>query len=282
MPIYLGNKEINKEYVDSYESGLLYLGSNIVQGNVDYKVSDLGLVAYYDISNPNCYTSGSTTIFDLTANNNDMTIGDNLIYSPNNSGILVGNNAYAYVTPSNGTPSGSGVVQPNLTFGFWAKYDNFGTSTNPNNAFSFGSVNAGNPGYITLTNISSSTNLDFGSTFPSSFPPQKVRSIRVTSSFATGSWYNIMVSYSGSTDVDTSPGIASVYVNGQFIGSGSMSMVVSEQGTPITIGVPNGADPAARGNGFYGSFGVGYIYNRLMNANEIAFNWNAQKNRFGQ
>jgi len=110
MPIYLGDKLISKEYVDSYESGLLYLGSNIVQGNVDYKVSDLGLVAYYDISNPNCYTSGSTTIFDLTANNNDMTISDGVVsYNPNNSGILTLNNGYAVATTTANLPSGSGV-----------------------------------------------------------------------------------------------------------------------------------------------------------------------------
>ena len=275
MPIYLGDKLISKEYVDSYESGLLYLGSNIVQGNVDYKVSDLGLVAYYDIANPSCYTSGSSTIYDLTANNNDMTINDGVVsYNPNNSGILVLNNGYAVATTTANLPSGSGVVQPNFTYGFWAKFSQFGTQVNPNNAFSFGSQNNGNPGYIALTNVSSSTDLYFGSTGTTG------KSIKTVSTFNTSSWYNIMVSYSGSNDVDTSPGIASVYINGQFVNSGSMAIVVSEQGVPISLGVPNGFNAANRGFGFYGSFGVGYIYNRLMNSKEVEFNYNTQKNRF--
>jgi hypothetical protein len=277
MPIYLGDKLISKEYVDSYESGLLYLGSNIIQGNVDYKVSDLGLVAYYDISNPNCYASGSTTVYDLTANNNDMTFNDGVIsYKPINSGILELNNGYAVGTTTTNLPSGSGVTQPSFTYGFWTKYSQFGTQANVNNAFGFGSQVNGEPGYMALTNVSSSTDLYFGSTGDAGY------SMKAVSTFNTSSWYNIMVSYSGSNDVNASPGIASVYVNGQFVNSGSMNIIVSGQGVPISLGVPNGFNANNRGFGFYGSFAVGYVYNRLMNANEIAFNWNAQKNRFGQ
>jgi hypothetical protein len=35
MPIYLGNTEINTEYVDSYGLGRIYLGSDLVQSNLD-------------------------------------------------------------------------------------------------------------------------------------------------------------------------------------------------------------------------------------------------------
>jgi fibronectin-binding autotransporter adhesin len=35
MPIYLGNQEIGKELVDSYELGRIYLGSDLVQSNLD-------------------------------------------------------------------------------------------------------------------------------------------------------------------------------------------------------------------------------------------------------
>lgn len=275
MPIYLGDKLISKEYVDSYDTGLLYLGSNIVQGNVDYKVSDLGLVAYYDIANSSCYTSGSTTIYDLTANNNDMTFNDGVIsYNPNKPGLLTLNNGYAVAITTANLPSGSGVTQPSFTYGFWAKYSQFGTQANVNNAFGFGSQVNGDSGLIALTNISSSTDLYFGSTGDAGL------SIKAVSTFNTSSWYNIMVSYSGSTDVNASPGIASVYVNGQFVNSGSMAVVVSQQGVPISLGVPNGFNANNRGFGFYGDFGVGYIYNRLMNAKEVEFNYNAQKNRF--
>lgn len=282
MPIYLGDKEISKEYVDSYDTGLMYLGSNIVQGNVNYQVSDLGLVAYYDIANPNCYTSGSTTIYDLTANNNDMTINAGTVnYSLGEPGVLNLNDGFAVATSSLNLPSGSAVTQPDFSVGFWAKYANFGTATNGQNAFSFGSINNGNPGYIAMTNPSSSTTLYFGSTFPSNFPPQETRSLAVTSTFNTSSWYNIMVTYSGSTDVNASPGLATVYVNGQSVGSGPVSIVVSEQGCPVSLGIPNGYDVNQRGDGFNGRFAVGYIYNRRLNANEVLFNYNANKNRFG-
>jgi hypothetical protein len=281
MPIYLGDKEISKEYVDSYDSGLLYLGSNIVQGNINYKVSDLGLVAYYDTANPSSYTSGSSYIYDLSGYNNNLTMSVPLSYSAINGGTLIANNSYAYVSPSNGTPSGSSVTQPNFSFGFWAKYARTGSNASPTPAFGFGSVDNGQPGYLAQVNISSSTDLYFGSTFVSDPAPPQPVSIKVTSSFNTKNWYNIMVTYSGSNDVNTSPGLAKVYVNGQIIGSGSMAIVVSQQGTPISIGIPNGYDVNSRGNGFDGTFAIGYIYNRLLNDNEVAFNYNANKNRFG-
>lgn len=282
MPIYLGDKEINKEYVDSYELGSIYLGNNLVQGGTNYEVTQLGLVAYYDISNPSCYVSGSSIIYDLTSNNNDMKINDGVVtYNGSNSGILDLSNGYAVATASLNLPSGSAVTQPDFSIGFWAKYNNFGTATDAQNAFSFGSINNAQPGYIAMTNPSSSTKLYFGSTFPSSFPPQQTRSLEVTSTFNTSSWYNIMITYSGSTDVNTYPGLATVYINGQAAGSGSVSIVVSEQGCPVSLGIPNAFDVNSRGDGFNGNFGVGYIYNRILNATEVNSNYNANKNRFG-
>ena len=276
MPIYLGDKEINKEYVDSYESGLLYLGSNIVQGNVNYQVSDLGLVAYYDILNPNCYTSGSTIIYDLTANNNDMKINDGVVnYSLNEPGVLNLDNGYAVATASLNLPSGSGVNQPNFSYGFWTKYSQFGTQANPNNAFGWVTTPNGDPNQIAITNVSSSTKLVFG----------YGNTVEAISTYNTSSWYNIMITYSGSTDVDTSPGLAKIYVNGQLINSGSMAIVVQGQGSPVSLpvslGVPNGFNTNNRGHGYYGRFAVGYIYNRLLNDNEVEFNYYANKDRFG-
>lgn len=282
MPIYLGDKEINKEYVDSYELGSIYLGNNLVQGGTNYEVTQLGLVAYYDISNPSCYVSGSSIIYDLTSNNNDMKINDGVVtYNGSNSGILDLSNGYAVATASLNLPSGSAVTQPDFSLGFWAKYTNFGTATDAQNAFSFGSINNAQPGYIAMTNPSSSTKLYFGSTFPSAFPPPQTRSLEVNTALDVTKWFNIMVTYSGSTDVNTSPGLATVYINGQAAGSGSVSIVVSEQGCPVSLGIPNAFDVNSRGDGFNGNFGVGYIYNRILNATEVNSNYNANKNRFG-
>jgi hypothetical protein len=38
MPIYLGNTEIGAEYVDSYQLGNIYLGSNLVQQGERYTI----------------------------------------------------------------------------------------------------------------------------------------------------------------------------------------------------------------------------------------------------
>jgi hypothetical protein len=272
MPIYLGDKEINKEYVDSYELGPIYLGNNLVQGGTNYEVTQLGLVAYYDISNPSSYVSGSTIIYDLTANNNDMSINDGVVtYNGSNSGILDLSNGFAVATTTTNLPSGSGVNQPDFSYGFWTKYTNYGSQTDAQNAFGFGSTPNGDPNQIAITNVSSSTRIVFG----------YGNTLSATSTFDVTKWFNVMVTYSGSTNVNTSPGIATIYVNGQALASGSLAVVVSGQGCPISLGIPNGFDVNMRGDGYNGNFGVGYIYNRLLNATEVNSNYNANKNRFG-
>jgi hypothetical protein len=286
MPVIGSDSETLKEYLGSSELGTIFLGNTLVQGNDEAIISDIGLVAYYDISNTSSYTSGSSVIFDLTSNNNDMLIRTGVSYSTDNGGILSLTDGYAVATASANLPSGSAVTQPDFSIGYWARWDQFGTSNNPENPFSMGGFGtfggSSVPGYIAMTNISSSTDLWFGSTFPSPIPedPVPVRALEVNSTFNSGSWYNIVFTYSGSENVNDNPGLATAYLNGEPIGSGSLSIVISQQGIPITLGVPNGFNVINKGNGFDGDFGVGYIYNRILTTKDIQALYNKDKNRF--
>jgi len=56
-----------------------------------------GLIAYYDIGNPACWTSG-TTLTDLSGNGNDGTlVGSGIAYSGSNGGVLSKDTTSSYI-----------------------------------------------------------------------------------------------------------------------------------------------------------------------------------------
>jgi hypothetical protein len=89
MPIYLGNTEIGSEYVDSYQLGRIYQGTQIVQGG--YSI-DNGAYAYYDASNPTSYPGSGSTWYDISGNNNNLTFTGSVTYS---TGSLAFSGSYA-------------------------------------------------------------------------------------------------------------------------------------------------------------------------------------------
>jgi hypothetical protein len=283
MPIYLGNTQINAEYVDSYGLSNIYLGDNLVQGNFTPEVTTNGLVAYYDINNINSYPNSGDTVYDLTANDNDISGANYFTASfkqPSfSSAYLEVNDGYLFKTAGNNLPTSSTVnaaeSQPSFTIGYWAKWGKYGTEVAPNNAFSIGSSGFAS---FTRTNLTSSTKLTFGYSNNTNYP----FTLDAVSTYNLNSWYNVIVTYSGSTDVYNSPGFAKIYVNGQLINSGSLTISIANgNDCPITIGTPSGLSPSQRGTGFSGSFAVGYVYNRELSPKEVLYNYQAQKSEFG-
>jgi len=127
MPIYLGNTEIGKEYYGVSPQGRIYQGTQIVQGS--YFI-DEEFYAYYDASNPASYPGSGSTWFDLSGNNNNLTLsGSGITYNTNSFSF---NSTGRFINTS-GSSMGTG---SQLTVCGWVKspgYSNF----NPRSWFSF-------------------------------------------------------------------------------------------------------------------------------------------------
>lgn len=82
-----------------------------------------GLIAYYDIGNPACWTSG-TTLTDLSGNSNDGTLQNGAAYSGSNGGVisLNGTNQWVLVPDTvQTTINGNGTNQASIQL--WLKLD---------------------------------------------------------------------------------------------------------------------------------------------------------------
>ena len=67
MPIYLGDKEISKEYVDSYETINLYLGGTLVQGADPFIRANGGTVTFDGNYKIHTFSTVGTSSFTITA-----------------------------------------------------------------------------------------------------------------------------------------------------------------------------------------------------------------------
>jgi hypothetical protein len=90
MPIYLGDQQIRKQYIDSYELGKIYLGNTLVQeGSTD-------ILAFYNTANVNSYPGSGSTVFDLSGNENHLTITGSVTYLAESSSLLISSSANNY------------------------------------------------------------------------------------------------------------------------------------------------------------------------------------------
>ena len=90
MPIYYGNTELGSEYYGGLAQGRIYHGSNLVQNG-----NNSNLIAFYNIATPACYTSGSSTVYDLSGNGNDLTITGSVLYSAASQSLVITGSTYA-------------------------------------------------------------------------------------------------------------------------------------------------------------------------------------------
>ena len=85
MPIYLGNTEIGAEYVNNYELGRIYQGTQVVQ--LGYSI-DYATYAYYDASNSTSYPGSGSTWFDLSGNGNHLTLTGSVSFTSSYGGLF--------------------------------------------------------------------------------------------------------------------------------------------------------------------------------------------------
>ena len=109
---YLGSTSINKSY----------LQNTIINGRLYNEILDSSY-AYYDITNTNSYTSGSSTLFDLSPNQSDATIVNSVGLNYGVSGsipYLQGPGTNSYATNSTHIAGGN-YSTTGLTHNIWIK-----------------------------------------------------------------------------------------------------------------------------------------------------------------
>lgn len=104
MPIYLGNKEILNEYVDSYQLGNIYLGNNKIQSGGETFLSAVGgTISYYGDYRIHTFTNVlNPSLFQITKLGNTTT-NNTIDYL-----IVGGGGAGGYNTNGQGPGGGAG------------------------------------------------------------------------------------------------------------------------------------------------------------------------------
>nr|QMP83413.1 MAG: hypothetical protein [Caudoviricetes sp.] len=214
-----------------------------------------GLVLYYDVNEPVCYSSGRTDIQDLSRNGNTGTLVNGVGYSANNGGSLVFDGVNDYI----GIPNNTALDTLTPTVEVWIK-----TNTTSQNGFWFekGSVNTQyslfqEGGSIQWRmNIGGITNLT-----------------TTTANFInTSNWYQVVGTYTSGT--------RRLYINGILVNSDTQSGTIATNSGGMSIGVYGGFS-GGRGYYYNGNLSSCRIYNRALSATEIQQNFNASRNRFG-
>jgi len=219
-----------------------------------------GLVLYYDVNEPVCYSSGRTDIQDLSRNGNVGTLVNGVEYSANNSGSLVFDGSNDYVDCGN---SYDNLFSAGISFCAWIKIPDYTK-------------------YQRILNFHNQANTDFDLFFQISTTTGKIQSGTAASAqYRTGSttvptntW-----SFVCATCSYTSDGF-SVYYNGSLdngVQTGGTPSYVADKGS-LYLGRIVSASTS-----YYGTINLGncFVYNRALSASEIQQNFNAHRNRFG-
>lgn len=228
------------------------------------KIVTDGLVLCYDPANLKSYTSGSNTLFDLSATGNTASLNGGVSFTGSLRGIrgalnFDGINDYlSFARPSSIVTSGA------LSVSILAKWETSGSNTSSIDTL------------VDNNHVSSSTFQGFVLQDRPDLNQRLSFSVRpdspgATSSFIVGhdSWYNITGTHDGT--------ISRLYINGVLDGFATQSNGISTVQPDINIG-------RWQGNGgsryFTGSVGHFLVYNRALSASEVRQNYDATRTRY--
>jgi len=241
----LYNRELSAVEIENlYTAGLpTYLPSSSIMVNS-------GLVLYLDASNPNSYTSGSSTWNDISGYGNNGTLYNGVAYSSTYGGGLIFDGVDDYVVvPANATMNSSRpTVELVMT-----------TSTNGGNIVAQGQYGS-NWGFgvgVKPTNIMARNN-----------------SCDVTISVTNSGLVHVVVVWDGSGN--------QYYKNGQYLGRVTSGCYSPNPGGDVTIGGVRAQVPSQNLQEFANStVNIVRVYNRALSATEILQNFNSIKTQYG-
>jgi hypothetical protein len=211
-----------------------------------------GLILNLDAGNITSYTGSGTTWYDLSGNNNNGTLTNGPTFSSVNGGVIVFDGTNDYVDVGNKTIT----LNSGFTVDTWIKLN----SNNRQQGF-FG-INS-YPSYITDFYMDTDNKMRFE--FGISGTVSNVYSYQA---FNTISWYNVVGTVTNS--------LISLYINGTFENSASVSFTINQISGNISIGSYNASTLCSSAN-----ISINKLYNRALTVTEIQQNFNATKTRFG-
>ena len=234
---------------------------SIKRGEITTKIIKNGLVFNMDAANRGSYPKTGTIVTETT----NLTTGnwsDTGIFISDNSGVFALDGVSDYLTFQSDTlPTLGG----SYTYSAWIKttdtqgeiFCNF-HQYSPWKGMLFGIGFSGNNGKLDIWMCSNAgaqtTTSDTGA------------------AVNDGNWKNVVATYDGTN--------ARFYHNGQLSSTVSVSNTVAQNSStfPLRIGASNNAGPDRL---FLGRIGPSQIYNRPLSAEEVLYNYNGLKSRFG-
>lgn len=231
-------------------SGSTFLEGVTVIGATSTPIINTGLQLYLDALDITSYPGTGTTWYDLTDNNNDVTM--------QNSGSITWNPAGYFATGSNGwftTPSSTNIPtgNSNYTLSVWVQ---LGSSWGSNGFISVGPFGSGNQANAFRTG---GTNAYYNYWWGND--------LYASSSLSPATqWFNAVAKFDGTT--------RSIWING----------VQLSFDNPTGHNVTTSAIQVAKTTGteyLQGNIAQALIYNRALSDIEIVQNFDATKSRFG-
>lgn len=210
-----------------------------------------GLVLYYDINEPVCYSSGRTDIQDLSRNGNTGTLVNGVGYSANNGGSITFDGVDDYLSV---TLPGNYSNTTGFSVSFWEYVDSYSgfilnfTFGVPPNVTSFYSFNYSNYRVVDYTFTCN----------PNAFG---------TSSGYTQVWTYMTFVADGSNMFVYKNGVLDA--TGTFLTGGTVTNPTLKFGLQLS------------GRDMIGKYGTISMYRRALSATEIQQNFNAHRGRFG-
>jgi L-rhamnose mutarotase len=227
------------------------------------KIVTNGLVLYANATDLRSYTSGSTTWFDLSGNNNNGTLTNGAVFSASNGGSILLDGVNDYVNFGDSASLG------------------FTTNASVNVWFRVIRYNGGFQGIVSkrslagITNYAISLNDSINIIFSSySSDGTNFRSLTasLSSNITLGNWHNVCATFeqNGSNTNST------LYVNGNRIASGTFAGNLPTVVAPLLAGSSTTSQEPLSG-----SISNVLVYNRTLQPFEVLQNYNAQKSLYG-
>lgn len=233
-------------------------------GKVSLDIIRNNLVLYLDATNTKSYTSGSSTWFDLSGNNNNSVLTNGPTFSTTNGGGITFDGTDDYISSLD-----NNILRPTtFTIDVWFRPTSFSTY----NTLVVKPVNGpvwSSPYLSYMIRIQSN-----GTLLQCGTNNGLYQTLDTSLTFTANINYNITFTY------DSSNRIATAYRNGIQVNTTTFTAGSITYGTsPLLIGAGYGTSPT--GEHFAGSIFNVKMYNKVLTATEVLQNYNTTKTRFG-
>lgn len=272
-----GDTRINSTtgYIECYYSGFWF--NLYVIGYGQYVTNNLYI--HYDFSNPNCYNGTGTLITDIVGTQNGTITGATFGGSGLSKYLSFNANTDTYVQMGSSIPAGQSTSA--FTLEAWI-YTTSMSGTNSTNGIG-GIISSQNDGAgYRGASINTDTRATNGGG-PNGYHPQAGNGstwIAVNGNTASGTanvsnrWDHVVLTWSTGNPLRT-------YENGSLLtaDTNSPSTSINWSSTYWSLGrqLSNSGLPRA----YTGYIAIARIYNSALNASEVLYNYDGQKNRFG-